>query len=93
MAVAPRLVAYVDEAGDSGSKYDSGSSRFLTIGSLVTSVAEVNGVLKIFGDARAEREHTKTFKKFSSNNDKDNFVLTASAHSSLRGQTLSALPH
>jgi hypothetical protein len=72
----PRLIAYIDEAGDSGNKYGGGSSEFLAIGSAVTAIAEVDSVLKIFSEARGERQHSKTFKKFSSNNEKDNFVLT-----------------
>src|ERR1044072_853057 len=72
----PRLVAYIDEAGDQGSKYGRGSSAFMAFGAAVTAIAEVNGILDIFDVGRVAREHAKTFKKFSSNPDKDNFVLT-----------------
>jgi hypothetical protein len=72
----PRLVAYLDEAGDAGDKYGQGSSQFLAFGCAVTAISEVDALLKLFNEARAERGHSKTFKKFSSNNDKDNFVLT-----------------
>jgi hypothetical protein len=72
----PRLVALIDEAGCHGESYDRGSSHFLSMGAAVTAISETDNVLGTFNEARAEREHTKTFKKFISDNDKDNFVLT-----------------
>jgi hypothetical protein len=72
----PRLVALIDEAGCHGESYDRGSSHFLSMGAAVTAICETDNVLGTFNEARAEREHTKPFKKFISNNDKDNFVLT-----------------
>src|SRR5438046_1855550 len=72
---SPRLVAYIDEAGDAGSKYGHGSSEFLAIGAAVAAISDETSLLDIFEAARLERQHAKTFKKFSSNNDKDNFVL------------------
>lgn len=72
----PRLVAYIDEAGDSGGKFGAGSSQFLAIGCTVLAIADLDATLSLFEEARAEREHSRTFRKFSENNEKDNFVLT-----------------
>lgn len=72
----PRLVAYIDEAGCSGDKYGTGSSKFLVIGAAVFSLTDEPAILSLFEAARAERGHNKAFLKFSKNNEKDNFVLT-----------------
>lgn len=72
----PRLVAYIDEAGDSGNKYGVGSSQFLAVGAVVMAVADEAAILDLFPEARRERGHLRTFRKFCENNEKDNFVLT-----------------
>lgn len=72
----PRLVAYIDEAGCSGDKYGTGPSEFLVIGATVFSFADEPAILSLFEAARAERCHGNVFRKFSRNNEKDNFVLT-----------------
>src|SRR6185437_1856538 len=72
----PRLAAFVDEAGDSGDKYAKGSSQFLAMGCTVLAQADLKAILGLFSDARVERGHAKTFRRFSENGEKDNFVLT-----------------
>jgi len=57
-------------------KYGKGSSQFLAMGAIVLAEADLQSSLSLFSEARTERGHAKTFRKFSENNDKDNFVLT-----------------
>lgn len=71
-----RLVAYIDESGDPGSKYGKGSSEFLAIGAVVFAVDSSNEVLTVFDAARKERGSERVFRKFCDSSDKDNFVLT-----------------
>jgi len=77
MTITPRLVAYIDEAGCSGDRYGTGSSQFLAIGAIVMATEDESEILRcVFDGARTARTHERTFKKFSSCGEKDNFVLT-----------------
>jgi hypothetical protein len=72
----PPLVAYIDEAGDQGSQYGVGSSKFLVIGCAVVAAAEIADTLGVFEETRRERGKTTPIRKFSNSSEKDNFVLT-----------------
>jgi hypothetical protein len=72
----PRLVAYIDEAGDPGNKFGKGSSQFLAMGAVVMALSDEASILQLFDEARTELGKTKGFRKFSENTDKDNYVLT-----------------
>ena len=71
------FVAFVDEAGCSGDKYNTGSSQYLVMGAVIVRRCNLNNALSAFAEAREERAKGEIqFRKFSKASDKDNFVLT-----------------
>ena len=76
--MASEFIAFVDEAGCSGEKYNGGSSAFLVMGAVVVRRCNLENALAVFDEAREERGKgdAVAFRKFSKANVKDNFVLT-----------------
>lgn len=71
------FVAFVDEAGCSGDKFDGGSSAFLVMGAVIVRRVNLDNALATFDEARDERSRGGApFRKFSKASAKDNFVLT-----------------
>lgn len=72
-------VAYIDEAGDAGSKVGAGSSQFITMAAVILPTWQPDLPSELFGHAHAMRKGQKKgkpFKKFSESTEADNFLLT-----------------
>lgn len=72
------IVAYIDESGCSGAKYDQGSSEFLIMAAIAFRAAREEEVLSAFDEARSPQMQAagKKFRKFSKCIDRDRFALT-----------------
>lgn len=75
--MASEFIAFIDEAGCSGDKFNGGSSEFLAMGAVIVRRCNLDDALAVFGEARDERgKDGASFRKFSKASAKDNFVLT-----------------